>query len=100
MQVDIAFDLVREVIDFEALGCGVGDEADRIAGAESGKAELDRVRAQVAAEQHRGLVALELELARVPGLVQLPGVHEGADLGYRVRTRPPSGSRLACHVAD
>src|SRR2546426_8141637 len=100
MQVDIAFDLVREVIDFEALGRSVGDEADRIAEAEGGKAELDRVRAQVAAEQDRGLVALELELARVPRLIQLPGVHEGADLGYRVRTRPPGGSRLEGHARD
>src|SRR2546425_320112 len=100
VQVDIAFDLVREVIDFEALGRGVGDEADRIAEAEGGKAELDRVRAQVAAEQDRGLVALELELARVPRLVQLPGVHKGADLGYRVRTRPPGGSRLEGHARD
>src|SRR5438046_1505300 len=100
MQVDIAFDLVREVIDFEALGGGVGDEADRIAEAEGGKAELDRVRAQVAAEQHRRLVALELELARVPRLVQLPGVHEGADLGDRVSTRLPGRSRLEGHARD
>jgi len=37
VKVDIAFDLVREVFDFEALGCGVGDEADRIAEAEGRK---------------------------------------------------------------
>src|SRR6266508_5886674 len=61
MEVDVALDLVAELLDLDASGRRVVDEADGVAEPEGLKHQLHRVRPRIRAEQHRRLVADELE---------------------------------------
>jgi hypothetical protein len=64
MQVEVALDLVAELLDLDALGGRVVRVADRVAEGQRLEDELDSVRSGVGAEEDRRLVADQLERLR------------------------------------
>ncbi len=99
MQVDVALDLVRHLLELDPARRGVGHVAHRVAEAESCEQELHRVRALILAEQDGRLVTLEREPGD-PRLVLGARMLEGADLRRRVCAVLPAVDALNVNWAS